>query len=117
MSKKQSKPRKCGHEEPLLNSECLYCNPPASTKKPRKKKAVEPAVEKAIVPRSLQPLQFAGRNGGVMKMFDTEEEAFAFAEPNSTVAKYSTTDGLNFDFVGVVGIKTSADQIGRLLQQ
>jgi hypothetical protein len=60
--------------------------------------------------------EFAGRRDGVMKLFKTEDEAFEYAEPNSTIAKYSTTNGEDFTFVAVVGIKTSADRIGRLLQ-
>jgi hypothetical protein len=60
--------------------------------------------------------QFAGRKDGVMKLFKTEEKAFEYAEPNSTVAKYSTVNGTDFDFVGVVGIKTSANRIGKLLE-
>ena len=71
-------------------------------KKPRKKKVRE---------------EFAGRKDGVMKLFATEEEAFEYAEPNSTIAKYKTTNGTDFDFVKVVGIKTSAGQIGKLLQE
>ena len=111
---KKPKARKCGHEEPLLNSECLYCNPPEGStvpKKPRKKKVP------VVVAPSDQPIQFAGRKDGVMKMFNTEDEAFQYAEPNSTIASYATTNGTDFTFVAVVGIKTSADRIGRLLQQ
>jgi|SRR5271154_1172279 len=108
---KKPKARKCGHEEPLLNSECLYCNPPegSAAPKPRKKKSV-------VVAPSTQPIQFSARKDGVMKMFDTEDKAFEYAEPNSTIASYSTKNGTDFDFVAVVGIKTSADRIGRILQ-
>jgi hypothetical protein len=60
--------------------------------------------------------QFAGRKDGVMRLFKTEEDAFEYAEPNSTIAKYSTTNGTDFDFVGVVGIKTSANRIGKILE-
>ena len=73
-------------------------------KKPRKKKVKE-------------SFEFAGRKDGVMKLFKTEEEAFEYAEPNSTIAQYKTTNGTDFDFVKVVGIKTSAGQIGKLLQE
>ena len=52
-----------------------------------------------------------------MKLFKTEEEAFEFAEANSTIAKYKTTNGSDFEFVQVVGIKTSAGKIGKLLQE
>ena len=72
-------------------------------KKPRKKKAKE-------------SFEFAGRKDGVMKLFKTEEEAFEYAEPNSTIAKYKTTNGTDFDFVAVVGIKTDAGRIGKILQ-
>jgi hypothetical protein len=78
-------------------------NQTGGTPKPRKRKAKE-------------SFEFAGRKDGEMKLFKTEEEAFEFAEPNSTIAKYKTTNGSDFDFVEVVGIKTSAGQIGRLLQ-
>jgi hypothetical protein len=61
--------------------------------------------------------EFAGRKNGVMKLFKTEEEAFEYAEPNSTIAKYKTTNGTDFDFVQVVGIKTSAGKIGKILEQ
>jgi hypothetical protein len=64
-----------------------------------------------------ESFEFAGRKDGEMKLFKTEDEAFAYAEPNSTIAKYKTTNGTDFEFVAVVGIKTSADKIGRLLQQ
>lgn len=63
-----------------------------------------------------ESVQFAGRRDGVMKLFKTENEAFEYAEPNSTIASYKTTNGTDFDFVAVVGIKTSADRIGRILQ-
>jgi hypothetical protein len=63
-----------------------------------------------------ESFKFAGRKLGVMKFFKTEEEAFDYAEPNSTVAKYSTLNGTDFDFVGVVGIKTSTNRIGKILQ-
>jgi hypothetical protein len=87
---------------------------PTAPKKPRKKK-VQVEVPVVNAP-SDQPIQFAARKDGVMKMFDTEDEAFEYAEPNSTIASYSTTNGTDFTFVAVVGIKTSADRIGRLLQ-
>lgn len=73
-------------------------------KKPRKKKAKE-------------SIEFAGRKDGVMKLFKTEEEAFEYAEPNSSIAAYKTTNGTDFDFVRVVGIKTDAGRIGKLLQE
>lgn len=113
MSKKKQKTnkptRKGGHDDPLLNSECLDCNPQpkaegaVTPKKPRKKEVTE-------------PVQFAACREGKMKLFATEE-AFEYAEPNSTIAKYETKNGTDFDFVAVVGIKTSEDSIGRLLQQ
>lgn len=77
---------------------------PKKPRAPRKKRAPQESVE------------FAARKDGVMKLFKTEEEAFEYAEPNSTIAKYKTTNGVDYDFVGVHGIKTSAEKIGRLLQ-
>jgi hypothetical protein len=73
-------------------------------KKPRKKKVVE-------------SFEYAGRNNGEMKLFKTEEEAFEYAEANSTIAKYKTTNGSDFEFVQVVGIKTDAGRIGKILQE
>lgn len=73
-------------------------------KKPRKKKVKE-------------SVEFAGRKDGVMKLFKTEEEAFEYAEPNSTIAKYKTTNGSDFELVQVVGIKTDAGRIGKILQE
>lgn len=78
---------------------------PDGTPKPKRKKKVSGSFE------------FAGRKDGETKLFKTEEEAFEYAEPNSTIAKYATTNGSDFTFVEVVGIKTTAGQIGRLLQQ
>ena len=73
-------------------------------KKPRKKKAKEST-------------EFAARKDGVMKLFKTEEEAFEYAEPNSSIALYKSMNGSDFDFVKVVGIKTDAGRIGKLLQE
>jgi hypothetical protein len=72
-------------------------------KKPRKKKPKE-------------SVEFAGRKDGVMKLFKTEEEAFEYAEANSSIAAYKTTNGSDFEFVKLVGIKTSAGKIGKILQ-
>jgi hypothetical protein len=74
-------------------------------KKPRKKKTPKGAIE------------FAARKDGVMKLFKTEEEAFEYAEPNSSIAKYKCVGNEEFEFVGVVGIKTDAGRIGKILQE
>lgn len=81
-------------------------NDPAVPKKLRasKKKAPQESIE------------FSAYRDGAMKLFKSEEEAFEYAEPNSTIAKYKTTDGgKTYDFLSIHGIKTSADRIGRLL--
>jgi hypothetical protein len=60
--------------------------------------------------------EFCARKNGTMKLFKTEKEAYEYADPDSSVAKYATEDGTNFSFVGVVGLKTSAENIEKLLQ-
>jgi len=60
--------------------------------------------------------EFCARKNGTMKLFKTEEEAYEYADPDSSIAKYATEDGSNFSFVEVVGLKTSAENIEKLLQ-
>ena len=65
----------------------------------------------------METFKFAGRKDGVIKLFDTEREASEYADNDSTIAKYTTENGTNFDLVEIVGIKTSTDNIGKILEQ
>jgi alkanesulfonate monooxygenase SsuD/methylene tetrahydromethanopterin reductase-like flavin-dependent oxidoreductase (luciferase family) len=60
--------------------------------------------------------QFAARKGDAIKLFETEEEAFKYADENTAVARYSTTNGRDFDFVEIAGIKTDAGIVTRILE-
>lgn len=61
-------------------------------------------------------IKFAARKNGVMKLFKTEEEASAYADAHTTIARYSTNNGTDFDFEEVVGAKTDAETIARILE-
>jgi hypothetical protein len=65
---------------------------------------------------SLPEYEYAAKKDGVMRLFQTEQEAYDYADVDSTIAQYTTDDGTNFDFVKVVGVKTSAENIAKILQ-
>jgi hypothetical protein len=60
--------------------------------------------------------EYAAKKDGVMRLFQTEQEAYDYADDDSSIAQYTTDDGTNFDFVKVVGIKTSAENAVKILQ-
>jgi hypothetical protein len=62
-----------------------------------------------------EKLYYVARNKGAMKSFDTESEAYSFAEDHSSIALYSTTDGKNLTFVKVVGLKTSTEVLATIM--
>ena len=59
---------------------------------------------------------YAARKAGTMKLFPTEKEAYEYADNHSSIAKYESDNGVHFTFVEVVGLKTDADTIARILQ-
>lgn len=64
----------------------------------------------------MDEFEYAAKKDGVMKLFKTEQEAYEYADADSSIAQYRTDDGTNFDFVKVVGLKTSAENAARILQ-
>ena len=65
---------------------------------------------------SLPQYEYAAKKDGVMRLFQTEQEAYDYADADSSIAQYGTDDGTNFDFIKVVGVKTSAENAARILQ-
>jgi len=62
--------------------------------------------------------KYAARNNGVMRIFNTEDEAFIFAEKDSTIALYSEDkDGERLTFIRIVGVKSNAETIASLMQR
>lgn len=63
-------------------------------------------------------IEYCARDSkGTMKLFKTEEEAYEYATPDSSIAAYKTMDGMDFEFVRVVGLKTTAEIVEKILTQ
>ena len=68
--------------------------------------------------RSALDKKYAARNNGVMRIFNTEDGAFIFAEKDSAIALYSEDkDGKHFTFIRIVGVKSNAETIASLMQR
>ena len=61
-------------------------------------------------------LKYVSSNKGKMKVFDTSDAAYKFAEDDSSIALYKEAGDGTLTFVRVAGLKTSGEMVANLLQ-